>query len=357
MHDDKFEDKKTIEELEKKKKSVHDGHRDRLRKRFNKDDEMATFADHEVLELQLSLVIPRRDVNELAHNLIDHYGSLDSVYRASIHELIKFKGMTINAAYLIAIQRPLMRRIMSYADLSNRKNPVTTSFDIIGYANSFFIDRKSETLGMFLLDARGKVIKEIVREGSSPTHVGTDIEHVVHTALKEGAVTVVLAHNHPSGDVSPSIDDVHQGQKLFDALKSINVTLGDLIIFYESKFFSFRTAGLINGFEANHESAENEKHLSTSRMTKKILMNGVSDFIVDFARLYEGKGETELEKQRGFIRGMGDFLRGSDPYSFSISAFEKLVKSHEQSVDVHDCPDSESEATEEEVIEPYPDDF
>ena len=147
MPNDTYDENKTIEKLTKKNRPVHTGHRERLRARFDKDNEMETFADHEILEMELSLVIPRRDTNELAHALIGHFGSLESVYRASAHELIKIKGMTTGAAYLLAMHMPIMRRTMTYADATLRCNTMNSTSDAIADAHRFFIGRNTETFG------------------------------------------------------------------------------------------------------------------------------------------------------------------------------------------------------------------
>ena len=238
MRDDSYNENKTIEKLTKKNKPLHEGHRERLRARFDKDNEMETFADHEILEMELSLVIPRRDTNGLAHVLIDHFGSLESVYRASVNELIKIKGMTTGAAYLIAMHMPLMRKTMTYADATLRYYTMNSTADAISYAHRFFIGRNTETFGLFLIDTRGHVISETIRESSSPSRVAIEVEDIVHRALREGASSVVIAHNHPSGDVSPSSEDLILAKRIYLALDAVNVTLYDSLIFYESKYFS-----------------------------------------------------------------------------------------------------------------------
>lgn len=259
MPNDSYDENKTIEKLTKKNRPVHTGHRERLRARFDKDNEMETFADHEILEMELSLVIPRRDTNGLAHALIDHFGSLESVYRASAHELIKIKGMTTGAAYLLAMHMPIMRRTMTYADATLRCNTMNSTSDAIAYAHRFFIGRNTETFALFLIDKRGHVISETIRESSSPSYVSIEIEDIVHRALREGASSVVIAHNHPSGDVSPSDDDLQIAKDIYDALASVNVALYDSLIFHESRYFSMRVSGVLGSFMKASDRAKTAK--------------------------------------------------------------------------------------------------
>ena len=281
MHDNSYNENKTIEKLAKKNKPLHEGHRERLRARFDKDNEMETFADHEILEMELSLVIPRRDTNGLAHTLIDHFGSLESVYRASVNELIKIKGMTTGAAYLIAMHMPLMRRTMSYADATLRFHTMNSTADAIAYAHRFFIGRNTETFGLFLIDKRGHVISESIREGSSPSHITIEIEDIVHRALREGASSVVIAHNHPSGDVSPSNDDLVLAKRIFSALEAVNISLYDSLIFHESKYFSMRSSGVLGSYMTAEARKRVMEELSTADAAKKAALTGLEEFIVD----------------------------------------------------------------------------
>ena len=357
MYDDSYDEGKTLEKLAKKNKPQHAGHRERLRARFDKDNEMETFADHEILEMELSLVIPRRDTNGLAHALIDHFGSLESVYRASVHELIKIKGMTVSAAYLLAMHMPVMRRTMSYADATIRFNTMNSTSDAIAHAHKFFIGRNTETFGLFLIDKRGHVISETIRESSSPSHIAIEVEDIVHRALREGASSVVIAHNHPSGDVSPSDDDLTMAKRIYDALDAVNVALYDSLIFYESRYFSMRVSGVLGSFMSAGERNKIARELATSDEAKKIALAGLEEFIVDYKAKPKEGGLTAIERDEFDIEYARD-LKRKDP-TFDIAEFRrkrgiphKIGELHEREVE-----ESGLKGSDVPTDELYPDEF
>ena len=96
--------------------NIHRGHRERLRSKFDADPEMRAMLDHEVVEFVLSLVIPRKDTNEIAHNLIDKFGSMHGLLTATPKELKEVKNMTVSASYLIASMYPVLRRALRTKD-------------------------------------------------------------------------------------------------------------------------------------------------------------------------------------------------------------------------------------------------
>lgn len=117
---------KDIEKLTLMKTNPHEGHRQRLRAKIDRDPEMETLEDHEALEFHLSLVIPRKDTNELAHELIRKFGSLDAVLSASPQELIKVKNMTVAASYMLASELSMVRKAMRAGSVASaaRSYPV-----------------------------------------------------------------------------------------------------------------------------------------------------------------------------------------------------------------------------------------
>ncbi len=353
MPNDTYDENKTIEKLTKKNRPVHTGHRERLRARFDKDNEMETFADHEILEMELSLVIPRRDTNGLAHALIDHFGSLESVYRASAHELIKIKGMTTGAAYLLAMHMPIMRRTMTYADATLRCNTMNSTSDAIAYAHRFFIGRNTETFALFLIDKRGHVISETIRESSSPSYVSIEIEDIVHRALREGASSVVIAHNHPSGDVSPSDDDLQIAKDIYDALASVNVALYDSLIFHESRYFSMRVSGVLGSFMKASDRAKTAKELATSEEAKKIALSGLEEFLVDYKSDPAPGGLRTITRDDFDIRFAKDMK--SENAGFDVKLFTNKRGIPHKTGTLHER-DTEEEGSIRKT-EVYPDEF
>ena len=126
------------------KKNPHEGHRARMRCKFDRDPEMETIEDHEALEFHLSLIIPRKDTNELAHELIAKFGSLDAVMSASPAELVKVKNMTVSASYMLASEFAMVRKAMRAGSVTSRNKRLHRPEECISYMHSYFIGRKTE---------------------------------------------------------------------------------------------------------------------------------------------------------------------------------------------------------------------
>lgn len=206
---------------------MHEGHRERLRKRFIENG-LQGFEKHNMLELLLFYAIPRRDTNELAHRLINSFGSLSGVFNASFEELCRVEGIGENAAALIKLIPELSREYI--ADCGSAGTVITGADDACNYAGKQFIGATAEKLIMLCLNSAGKLINtETVADGSV-TYVNVNMRRIVELAVKNNAVSVILAHNHPSGNIHPSGDDAMVTLMVRDALKMIDVALADHII-------------------------------------------------------------------------------------------------------------------------------
>ena len=175
---------------------VHDGHRDRMRKRFLENG-LNGFADHEVLELLLYFAIPRGDVNPLAHALMDRFGSLSGVCAAPVELLTQTKGVGERTAMLLrlvplAAQRARLAEMRQELILNTREN-------VGAYLLELFSRERNEAVYEICLDAKGKLLAcRRLGEGSASA-VNLDIRKVVENAILYAASSVILAHNHPSG--------------------------------------------------------------------------------------------------------------------------------------------------------------
>ena len=185
---------------------VHEGHRSRKKEQFRAHG-LDAFADHEVLELLLYYAVPRQDTNPIAHRLMEKFGSLDAVFAADRAALEEVEGIGENASTLISLMFPLMRRIR--------------------------------------LDAKGRLLAcHLVAEGDTDS-VQLNMRKIVENALKCGASSVLLAHNHPSGVALPSPADNATTLSVFDALRTVGVELADHIIVADDDFVSLRHNGLL----------------------------------------------------------------------------------------------------------------
>lgn len=219
---------------------LHDGHRKRLKARFLTDG-LSGFEDHNILELLLFYSIPRSDTNEIAHLLLNEFKSLSAVFDAPVEELCKIKGISNHTATLIK----LIPELLSVYHTDKTKD--TKIVNSTNEAGRFFIPRfygkKNEEVHIMLLDDKKKLIKcEKLFEGtvnSSPVTV----KKIVAAVVNSNATAVVIAHNHPGGIALPSRSDIITTEKIFKALKLINVELSDHIIVADDDFVSLADSG------------------------------------------------------------------------------------------------------------------
>ena len=222
--------------------SVHDGHRTRLKERFTAYG-LDNFNDLNVLELLLFYAIPRRDTNTLAHALLDHFGSLDAVFEASVHELQAVPGIGENAATLISLVPEIGKRCAV-----SRTRDVTI-FSNSAQAARYLIPRlgaeKSEKVLLICLNPQKQLIHCAELGTGVVDTVSLNVRQVVETALKARASSVILAHNHPSGNPAPSRDDEQLTRRVREALQLVDISLDDHLIIGGQSFFSFSDSGLL----------------------------------------------------------------------------------------------------------------
>lgn len=220
--------------------SIHDGHRQRLRQRFLEEG-LDHFDEIQVLELLLFYCIPRKDTNEIAHGLLERFGSVAQVMEAPVGELQKVNGMGENAAVFLALINAFGR----YYQV-NRAASMEILNDIEkcgAYLMPKFIGRRNETVFLLCLDAKCKVLScREVGEGSVNS-AAVPIRRIVEMALGSNATSVVLAHNHPSGFAVPSGEDVQTTKHLAMALRSVEIELVDHIVVADGDYVSMVHSG------------------------------------------------------------------------------------------------------------------
>ena len=219
---------------------VHDGHREKMRRRFLETG-LDSFAEHEALELLLFYAIPRRDTNEIAHMLLNRFGSLEAVFAATVEELQQIDGIGENAAVLLKLAPELLRYYQ--VDKVKEEMPLVTIQACGDYLKHFFLGRKNETVFLLCLDAKCKVLAcREVGEGSVNS-AGISIRKIVEMALAANATSVVLAHNHPSGLALPSPEDIHTTRRVAAALQAVDVHLADHIVVADGDYVSLVQSG------------------------------------------------------------------------------------------------------------------
>lgn len=221
----------------------HEGHRQRLRERMEQEGLMG-FAPHEVLELLLTYAIPRGDVNPLAHALIRHFGSLSAVLDAGEAELIQVSGVGAKTASLLALMRPLFQRYQM--DKLLPKLHLDTYAQMISYCCTLLMGRAEEAFYVICLDGRLNVLAAECLNTGTPMEVSAAPRQVARYALRRDAAGVVITHNHPSGNLTPSQEDMDATRQIGLALSSMDIRLYDHVIVSGNAAFSFQQHGLLN---------------------------------------------------------------------------------------------------------------
>ena len=225
-----------------KDKNYHAGHRERLKKKVDKYG-LETLDRHEVLELLLFYCVPRVDTNELAHKLINEYGSLANVLEADPTDLEKSEGLNENKAFFLN----LIPRISRYY-LRNRwsERPLLKDSMTLGsYICDLFSGEKNELFYVVSLDSQCRVIKADLLGKGVVNEINVHLRAIANSVLKNNAASVVLAHNHPGGSVVASREDIETTKEVMRLLSMINVKMIDHLIVSGSRFSSMKNKGLV----------------------------------------------------------------------------------------------------------------
>ena len=220
---------------------LHDGHRQRKKEQFLQHG-LEGFADHEVLELLLYYVIPRRDTNELAHRLLQTFGSLRGVFGATPEELRKVEGVGENAALFLLLIPALEQRVRQEIFRDRILNSVES-------AGAFFLyllsSERREVLYQACLDAKGKLLSYRRLSSGTAAMTPVSVREVVENALHADASRVLLGHNHPSGVALPSEEDRQVTLQIQQALATMGIELSDHIVVADGDFVSMAASGMM----------------------------------------------------------------------------------------------------------------
>ena len=220
---------------------IHDGHRQRLRQQFLREG-LDNFTEIQALELLLYPIIPRKDTNPIAHELLERFGGFSQVLEAPVEELTKIKGIGENtAAYLHMV----LDAGRYYQISRSRQSKILSSLDKCGeYLTAFFYGKQVENIYLLCLDAKCMVLTcQKVGEGSVNS-AGLSIRKIVEIALRANASAAVLAHNHPSGLAIPSDEDIATTRKVAAALAAVDIQLADHIVVADNDYVSMVQSGL-----------------------------------------------------------------------------------------------------------------
>lgn len=222
------------------------GHRKRLREKFIKAVELKseeTLQDYEILELLLFQSIPRGDVRPLAKTLVQKYGSLGAVLSADVSSLKAVKG--VGEAVICAI-KVANNCSVRFIKEELKQKPIMASWKtLIDYCLVQMKHKTTEEFRIFFLNSKNMLIADELQGEGTVNHTPVYPREVVKRALEIGASSIILVHNHPSGDCTPSDSDIEMTQKILQATISVGIAVHDHIIIGGNNFFSFRNKGLM----------------------------------------------------------------------------------------------------------------
>lgn len=215
-----------------------DGHRARMRAAYLQGGGDA-MPDHQLLELLLSISIPRKDVKPIAYALINRFGSPEQVFAAGAADLQQVPGVGEQTAVQILLVRDLNRRIHQ-----NQNKPVkhlTDAAQSCAYFSNLLRDKTAEQVYLVTLDGSAKILQTHAVGSGSVNLAAVDQRTLMEHILRDNASAVMLAHNHPGGKVQPSAQDLEFTIRLLSILRSIHVQLLDHIIVSPTDTYSMRS--------------------------------------------------------------------------------------------------------------------
>ena len=217
-------------------------HRQRLRERFLEGGASA-MPDYEILELVLFRAIPRQDVKPLAHKLLETFGDFNGVLSAPISRLKEVKGVGEAIVLELKIIEAAAHRLARSRVL---QRPILSSWDaLIDYCHTAMAHRETEQFRVLYLDTKNTLIADEEQAKGTVNHVPVYPREVVKRALETNASALILVHNHPSGDPTPSQSDIDMTAKVKAAAEALGLTLHDHIIIGKSTELSFRSEGFL----------------------------------------------------------------------------------------------------------------
>jgi len=218
------------------------GHRERLRERFLTGGADA-MPDYELMELTLFAAVPRRDVKPLAKALIGRFGSFAEAIAAPRERILEIEGASVSVAMQLKIVEAAALRL-SKTRLLGR--PALTSWAaLIDYCAAAMARSQTEEFRVLFLDRKNCLIADEVQSSGTVDHTPVYPREIVKRALDHAATAIILVHNHPSGDPTPSRADITMTRDVADAAKALGIVVHDHVIVGRSGHVSFKALGLL----------------------------------------------------------------------------------------------------------------
>jgi DNA repair protein RadC len=218
------------------------GHRERVRQRVLKGDG-AHLADYELLEVLLCAFIPRIDVKPIAKDLLARFGTVSGVMAAPAERLMEIKGVGESAAAYMRVTHLLLQR--AAADEVKDRPVISNWAALLNYVRLALRHETAEQARVLYLDRKNKLIADEVAGRGTVDHAPVYPREIAKRALELAASSIILVHNHPSGDPTPSKADIDLTRDIIKALSALDIKLHDHLVVGASDTVSMKAKGLI----------------------------------------------------------------------------------------------------------------
>lgn len=219
-----------VSENKSKPAGEHEGHRQRMKERFLSGG-LASFSDHEIVELLLFYALPYRNTNDLAHTLVARYGSWTRVLEANYTDLLTVPGITPHVATLLTLAGQAAQRY--HRDVTGVVHQLYDTEMLAQHIIPWFLGEREESVVLVSLDNKRKHLNTTRIFRGSVNSAQFNVRLAVQQALRDNATQVVLAHNHPNGYAFPSEADVATTQYVAGILKPLDIRLIDHVVVAE----------------------------------------------------------------------------------------------------------------------------
>jgi DNA repair protein RadC len=223
-------------------KNYKSGHRLRVKEKFLQNG-FSGWQEYEILEFALFFAFSQKDTKELAKKLIEEFGSLRQVVDADFTNLSKMSGIGRHCAVFINFLRKFAGIYFQLKIQSSKA--LLSTIEAVNYLSSSIGGEKVEKFCVLILSSANKVTQCIELETGTVNASPVIPRKIAETALKYKAVSIIIAHNHPGGNLKPSQNDINDTIAVKKALEAIDVSLLDHIIVCNEKHFSFKDYGLL----------------------------------------------------------------------------------------------------------------
>lgn len=225
-------------------KNLHKGHRQRLKNKVRTSG-LNILPTHEALELLLTYTIPQKDTNELAHHLLDTFGSFANILDTPYEDLVEVNGIGEETALFLSTL-PKYFEMYKASKVDDTLPKLDNTGKCVEYFNSNFNINAKENLYIFCLNKACKLIKTISISGKNDCEIDLSAQSIIKQISNVNSSAVVMVHTHPHGDITPSEEDIRTTQNLIYICSLLDIKFYDHIIINETSYYSFGCEDLIN---------------------------------------------------------------------------------------------------------------